>query len=247
MGPGLLWIHGGGYVMGRPEMDDSTCAAYASELGMVVVSANYRLAPRHPFPAALHDCLAAFKWFHASARQLGVDGARIAIGGASAGGGLAAALVQLVRDRREEACAFQLLTYPMLEDRTSQQIAPDDNDHLVWSKRSNRFGWKSYLGDTDQEPPVYAVPARRRNLAGLPPAWIGVGTMDLFHDEDLAYARRLKESGVDCELYVAPGAFHGFDVLAPHAPITRHFREAQLAALRRHLVAAHTDGSRQHG
>jgi len=233
--PGLLWIHGGGYVMGRLEMDDATCAAYASEVGVVVVSVNYRLAPQHPFPEALHDCHAAFKWLHANARSLGVDTARVAIGGASAGGGLAAALAQLVTDRKQEPCALQLLVYPMLDDRTTLQPAPSRDSSLVWNRRSNQFGWASYLGSAAREPPMYAVPARRERLEGLPPAWIGVGTADLFHDEDLVYARRLKESGVECELYVAPGGFHGFDAVAPHAPITRRFREAQFAEMRRHL------------
>lgn len=233
--PGLLWIHGGGYVMGRLEMDDATCAAYASEVGVVVVSVNYRLAPRHPFPGALHDCHAAFKWFHANARSLGVDTTRVAIGGASAGGGLAAALVQLVTDLKQEPCALQLLVYPMLDDRTTLQGPRGQDGYLVWNWGSNQFGWASYLGGAAAAPPMYAVPARRERLEGLPPAWIGVGTADLFHDEDLAYAHRLEQSGVDCELYVAKGAFHGFDAVAPHAPITRRFREAQLTALRRHL------------
>lgn len=241
--PGLLWIHGGGYVMGRLEMDDATCAAYASEVGVVVVSVNYRLAPQHPFPAALHDCHAAFKWLHANARSLGVDTTRIAIGGASAGGGLAAALAQRVTDLKQEPCALQLLVYPMLDDRTTLDSAANQGSYLLWNRGSNRFGWASYLGGAARKPPMYAVPARREQLEGLPPAWIGVGTADLFHDEDLAYAHRLKESGVDCELYVAPGAFHGFDAVAPDAPVTQRFRAAQVAALRAHLFGAHTGTS----
>jgi acetyl esterase/lipase len=235
--PGLLWMHGGGYVMGAPGMEDASCAEYAREVGAIVVSVDYRLAPEHPFPAALYDCYAALKWMFSHASELGVDAARIAIGGASAGGGLAAALAQLAFDRKEVEPVFQLLRYPMLDDRTTCEVVPAANEPPVWNRASNLFGWRSYLGAAwhAAEMPACAVPARRANLAGLPPAWIGVGTVDLFHAEDVAYARRLREAGVECELRTVEGAYHGFDMVR-HAMVTREFHRAEIAALKKYLA-----------
>jgi acetyl esterase/lipase len=232
--PALLWMHGGGYMLGVPEMDDASCAATALELGIVIVSVDYRLAPENPFPAALEDCYAALRWLSDEATALGVRAERIAIGGASAGGGLTAALAQLAHDRGGPRPAFQLLIYPMLDDRTALRADIDGAQHRAWSQRSNWLGWSCYLGRPpgDRHVPEHAVPARRSDLSGLPPAWLGVGTCDLFHDEDLAYARRLNESSVPCELVVAPGAFHGFDVIAPRAGVSRDFRARYRAALR---------------
>jgi acetyl esterase/lipase len=236
--PGLLWIHGGGYLMGRPEMDDATCIEYARAVGVVVVSVDYRLAPEHPFPAGLDDCYAALRFMYTHARALGIDSARVAIGGSSAGGGLAAALAQLTHDRGEHAPIFQLLRYPMLDDRTARDTS--GREHVMWSRPSNLFGWRSYLGSAwnAAEPPACAVPARRADLTGLPPAWIGVGSADLFHAEDVAYAHRLDAAGVECELYVVDGAFHGFDVIVSRAPISRAFRDAEIAVLRKYLGEA---------
>lgn len=225
-GAALLWIHGGGYVLGTAVQDDLVCARFARELGITVAAVDYRLAPEHPFPAPLDDCLAALSWL---AAQPTVDAEAIAIGGASAGGGLAAALVQRVHDLGEIRPALQLLVYPMLDDRTTSPDAAAVRSHRVWSARSNVYGWSSYLGDTDR---AAAVPARRADLTGLPPAWIGVGGNDLFHDEDLTYAQRLRAAGVACETTVVPGAFHGFDAIAPRAAVSREFFAAQCAALR---------------
>jgi len=235
--PVLVWLHGGGYVIGRPEMDDHICVEYVRALGITVVSVDYRLAPRDPFPAGLEDSYAALVWVGSQSRQLGVDPRRIAVGGASAGGGLAAALTQLAYDRGEIKPLFQLLVYPMLDDRTVLRAEVDDSSSLVWTQKSNRYGWESYLGQAcgAETVPAYAVPARRTDLSGLPPAWIGVGSLDMFHDEDLAYGRRLLEFGVECELLVVPGAFHGFDVFDQGVPLVRDFRRSQIAALRRHL------------
>jgi acetyl esterase/lipase len=235
--PALLWMHGGGYVMGAPEQDEPLCAANALELGIVVVSVDYRLAPEHPFPAPLLDCYAALRWLSAQAAALDVAPDRIAIGGASAGGGLTAALAQLALDRGEIRPAFQLLIYPMLDDRTAARTDIDDRNHRGWNHPSNVFGWTSYLGQAPGRPsvPLYAVPARREDLSGLPPAWLGVGTHDLFHDEDLEYARRLNASGVPCEIDLVPGAFHGFDAFCGGAPVSRGFRKRYTDALRRAL------------
>jgi acetyl esterase/lipase len=167
----------------------------------------------------------------------GFDAKRIAIGGASAGGGLAAALVQLAHDRQEIKPVFQLLVYPMLDDRTVLRAEIDDSNNFTWSQENNRFGWESYLGKKcgADDVPAYSVPARRADLSGLPPAWIGVGTLDVFHDEDVAYAQRLKECGVECEIYIAPQAFHGFDKLGPQLSIVQEFQQSQITALKKYL------------
>jgi acetyl esterase/lipase len=235
--PALLWIHGGGFIIGRPEQDERSSIAYARELGVLVVAVAYRLAPEHPFPAPLEDCYAALRWLHGQAGPLGVDPDRIAIGGASAGGGLAAGLVLLAHDRGEVRPAFQLLIYPMLDDRTALRADAGGARHRVWNARSNAYGWRSYLatdpGGAGVSP--YAAPARREDLSGLPPAWLGVGTIDLFHEEDLTYARRLSDSGVPCEVQVVPGAFHAFDILFLKAEVVRTFWQSHVAALRRAL------------
>ena len=224
----LLWIHGGGYLLGSPEQDDALCRRYVQRLGIVVAAARYRLAPEHPYPIPLEDCYTVLTWL---AGLPGVDADRIAIGGASAGGGLTAALSFLARDRGEVSPVLQVLSYPMLDDRT---VGPelDKPGFRLWNTRSNRFGWTSYLGGAD---PAVAVPARRTDLAGLAPAWLGVGTLDLFCAEDLAYAARLNAAGVECEVHEVPGAFHGFDGLAPKAAVSQAYFDSTCASLRRAL------------
>jgi acetyl esterase/lipase len=235
--PVLIWLHGGGYVMGNPEQDDASGAQYVRELGITVVSVDYRCAPKYPFPSGLEDGYAALKWVAAHALPMGIDKKTMAIGGASAGGGLAAALVQLAYDRQEVKPVFQLLVYPMLDDRTVLRAEVDDSHNITWNQKSNRFGWESYLGKKcgAEDLPTYSVPARREDLSGLPQAWIGVGTVDVFHDEDVAYAQRLKECGVKCEIHIVPGAFHGFDVFDPNIPIVQDFRKSQISALKKCL------------
>ncbi|QZT63083.1 alpha/beta hydrolase [Mycolicibacterium austroafricanum] len=231
-GPALLWIHGGGYVIGDAAQDDVLCRRFARELGATVASVNYRLAPEYPYPVPVEDCYSALRWL---SQLPSVDPARVAIGGASAGGGLAAALALLTRDRGEIELAAQLLVYPMIDDRTVHRKGLDNPGHRLWNQSSNRFGWRAYLGDAD---PNEAVPARRDDLAGLPPAWIGVGTLDLFHDEDLAYAERLRAAGVQCEVMVVDGAFHGFDGIAPKADVSQSFFNSQCALLRTVFASA---------
>lgn len=228
----LLWIHGGGMVMGVPEQGHDTCAHVARELGILVASVDYRLAPEDPFPAPLDDCMDALAWLHAHADELGVDPARIAVGGDSAGGGLAAAVSQRAHDEGRHAVAFQALVYPMIDDRT---VLRDGPDTLIWSRASNRFGWTSYLAHEPRwdDAPAYAAPARRADLTGLPPAWIGVGDIDPFHDEDVDYAERLREAGVPCELHVVPGMFHAADGIVRGAPASVEFRGRLTDALRR--------------
>lgn len=231
--PVLVWFHGGGYVLGWPEQDDRTCSTIAGRLQLTVASVDYRLAPEHPYPAALDDAHAALGWLLDHHRELHLDTTRIAVGGASAGGGLAAALAQRAHDEGRVALAFQLLVYPMLDDRTVSRTAPPPNHLRVWTPASNRFGWASYLSSTaaDRPVPPSAAPARRDDLSGLPPAWVGVGTEDLFHDEDTDYARRLTAAGVPTRLSVIPGAFHGFDAVFPRAAVSRRFLDDQIDAL----------------
>jgi len=226
----VLWMHGGGFVIGAAIMDDVRCSRYALEFGAVVVSAEYRLAPEHPFPAPLDDCFAAWTWLQEHAGVLGVDPHGIVVGGESAGGGLAATLVQRIHDTGGPQPAAQVLIYPMLDDRTAARTELDAVKHRLWNNRANRAGWTAYLG---HEPGIgegvegriaeYAVGARRSDLAGLPPAWIGVGEVDLFHDEDRDYAERLEAAGVPCEFVAVPGAPHGFVSTAPKATATADF------------------------
>lgn len=232
--PGLLWIHGGGFVMGTATQDDGVCQHLANDVGVVVAAVDYRLAPEHPFPTPLHDCHEALAWL---ADRPDVDRDRIAIGGASAGGGLAAALALLARERGAIQPMFQLLSYPMLDDRTAARPDRDDQHVRLWNQRSNRYGWAAYLGQAPGGPGVdpLAAPARCTDLAGLPPAWIGVGTLDLFLEEDLNYAAALRAAGVPCEVETVEGAFHGFDSVRPGAPITQRFRSSQARALRARL------------
>lgn len=233
--PVLVWMHGGGYIVGNPNQDDVSCIQYVREAGITVVSVDYRLAPKHPFPAGLEDCYSALKWIISNAQQLGIDNKRIAVGGGSAGAGLAASLAQFAHDQNEIKIIFQLLVYPMLDDRTVLRTEIDDSNNITWNQKSNQFGWESYLGKKcgAEDMPEYSVPARRKNLSGLPTTWIGVGTLDIFYDEDMAYSQRLKQAGVQCEAYVVSGAFHGFDVFDPQIPIVQEFRKSQITALKK--------------
>lgn len=236
--PVLLWMHGGGHIIGKPEMEDTICIQFVRELGISIVSVDYRLSPKYPFPAGLEDCYSALMWTQQNSESFGFDATRIAIGGTSAGGGLAASLAQMAHDRKEVDPIFQLLTYPMLDDRTALHRDIDDSNSPTWSQKSNRFGWESYLGKHygADEILAYSVPARREDLSGLPPAWIGVGTLDVFYEEDMLYAQRLKEAGVECDLNIIEGAFHGFDVFDQQLPIVQEFRNSQINALKKYLV-----------
>lgn len=240
---GFLHIHGGGYILGSPEMSDARNRQLARDLGCVVVSVDYRLAPETAFPGAVEDCYAALRWLHDEADALRVDRGRIAIGGESAGGGLTAALALLARDRGEVPLIFQLLIYPMIDDRTASIAEPSPMvAEFGWSRESNRFGWASLLGAEPgrADTPPYAAAARADDLAGLPPAYIAVGTLDLFLEENIEYARRLLRAGVPAELRVYPGAYHGFQGVAPKARISRAFVHDYFEACRVALAARDT-------
>lgn len=222
--PAVFNMHGGGYVIGSYDMDDATFDRWCPSLGVVGVSVQYRLAPEHPYPAPLDDCYTALRWTYEHAEELGIDRERIGIAGVSAGGGLAAALALLARDRGEVPVAFQLLDCPMLDDR--QATASIQHEGLyVWSREANEFGWRSYLGDLygSAEVPQYAAAARATDLTKLPPAFVSVGAIDGFRDEDIDYALRLNQAGVPCELHVYPGLPHGYG-LVPDAPAVKRAR-----------------------
>ncbi len=221
--PLLLNLHGGGYVLGAAEDNASGDARTAAEVGCAVASVEYRLAPEEHAPAQVEDCYVALRWLFRNAEQLGLDPTRFAVGGQSAGGGLAAALAILARDRGEVPLCFQSLIYPMLDDRTAAD-GHDSNPNCgeyIWTRESNYFGWKSLLGREPGSEGIscYAAPARADDLSGLPPAYICVGALDLFLEEDIDFAKRLMRAGVPVELHVIPGAYHGFE-LAPEARVT---------------------------
>lgn len=235
----LLLIHGGGFVLGSNREVVANATYFARQLGVPVICPGYRLAPEHPFPAALDDCHTAWRWLQDNAASLGADPQRMAIGGMSAGGGLAAGLIQRLHDEGGEQPAAQLLVYPMLDDRVAANSALDKPRHRCWSNTSNRFGWSSYLGQDPGQAtvPPYAVPGRREDLSGLPPAWIGVGTADLFLDEDRDYAERLTAAGVSVTYVEVAGAIHGFD--AVESDFTAAFHQSQADFLGP-LIATHT-------
>lgn len=238
--PAILFSHGGGFVTGTALSSVASLQMLCKQLDCVAVSVDYRLAPETTYAGSMEDNYAGLKWLHANSAQLGVDNRRIAVMGESAGGGHAALLAIAARDRGEVPLCFQCLIYPMLDDRTgvSRQV-PRHVGNIVWTAEKNRFGWESFLGVRPGGRSVPGgVPARVSNLAGLPPAWIGVGSIDLFVDEDVDYAQRLNNAGVPTELIVVPGAFHGFDSPFFPAKISRWFNAAKLDALRRGFGSA---------
>ncbi|MDL5158545.1 alpha/beta hydrolase [Actinomycetospora termitidis] len=226
--PGVLLLHGGGFVMGAADMSAAQAATLATELGAVVVVPDYRLAPEHPYPAALDDCAAALAWL---AGRPDVDPARVALYGMSAGGGLAAALTLLGRDRGGPAVCFQVLDAPEVDDRLSTPSMRAFVDTPLWSRPDAELSWRHYLSGLDGDVPVYAAPARATDLAGLPPAHVAVYENDPLRDEGLAYATALLTAGVSVELHLFPGTFHRSAILA--AEVSRRQAAETVAALRR--------------
>ncbi len=238
--PAILYIHGGGYVIGSAAMMDIANRMLVPAIGCVIVSVDYRLAPETPHPGPVEDCYAALKWLHDNADELRVDKLRIAVSGESAGGGLAAGLALLARDRGEVKLAFQHLSMPMIDDRTC--LSTDPHPHtgeFVWTRANNRFGWEALLGQEPGGPDIspYAAAARAADLSGLPPTFISVGALDLFLDEDVEYALRLTRAGVPTELHVYPGAYHGYQAAAGSRLVTDAGRDS-ISALKRALHPA---------
>jgi acetyl esterase/lipase len=235
--PCIFHIHGGGYITGSTAALEPIHRSLSVKASCCIVSVDYRLAPETRFPGAIEDCYAALSWLFKQAGKLGVDSARIGVMGESAGGGLAAALALLVRDRREYSLAFQHLIYPMLDDRTCVAKNPHPfAGEFLWTAHNNAFGWSALLGTAPGSDNVsaYAAAARADDLSGLPPTFISTGALDLFLEEDMDYARRLIRQGVPVELHVYPGAYHAFDFLT-NAGIAAAARRDSLAALRRFL------------
>lgn len=233
--PCIYHIHGGGYVGGSAAQLEPLHVPMAHDLDCVIVSVDYRLAPEHRFPAAIEDCYAGLAWVHAHADELGVDSTRIGVMGESAGGGLAAALALMSRDRGEHPLAFQHLIYPMIDDRTC--VAPEPNPvagEFIWTAHNNAFGWGALLGKPPGSADVsaYAAPARATDVSNLPPTFIACPTLDLFIDENIAYAHRLMRAGVPVALRVYPGGFHGFDIFGADAPLSARARRDSHEALR---------------
>jgi acetyl esterase/lipase len=235
--PALLWIHGGGYMLGEIDQEDATAKQFTLTGNCVVVSVEYRLAPEHPYPAPLEDCYAALKWLSSHAKELKVDKSHIAIGGASAGGGLASGLALLTRDRAEIDLVFQLLVYPMINDCNITPPSDTLPDALFWTRVDNLMGWRCYLNCDPGGDGIscYAAAYRAANLEGLPAAYIAVGDIDLFAQEDIDYARRLIAAGIPTELHVYTGGPHAFDMLVPGADISKRFTTDIHRALKRAL------------
>src|SRR3954471_19882895 len=235
--PAVCHIHGGGYIFGSALVEDARINRWVEESQAVVVSVEYRLSPEAAYPGPLNDCYAALTWMATNADELGIDPGHIVIAGVSAGGGLAAALALLARDRNEVTPVYQLLIYPMIDDR-NVTASSHIKGAKVWSREANLLGWRAYLGHDPggDDVPAYAAAARATDLAGLPPTLIVVGSADVFRDENIAYANRLLAAGVPTELHVYPGACHGFDGIVPNAAVSkrcqRDIDDAMVRALR---------------
>lgn len=237
--PGIYHIHGGGMILGNNRSGVEGPQDWATEVPAVIVSVEYRLAPEHPHPAPVEDCYAGLAWTAEHAAELGIDPDRLIVAGGSAGGGLAAAVALLARDRGGPALAGQMLLCPMIDDRNDTPSAVQMDGLGVWDRTANNTGWTALLGAARGGPDVspYAAPARATDLSGLPPAFIDVGSAETFRDEDVTYATRIWQAGGQAELHVWAGGFHGFDGLAPQAAVSHDARAARVRWLRRLLAA----------
>lgn len=231
--PAILFLHGGGMILGDLDNDHLNAVTLCDEVGALVVSVDYRLAPEHPYPAAPEDCYAGLTWLADNSHELGVDSDRIAVFGASAGGGLTVAVCLMARDRRGPRVRLMMAIYPMLDDRNNTPSSLEILNVGVWDRAANLEAWAWYLRGEPAD--VYAAPARADDLRRLPPAFLDVGTVDLFRDEDIDFARRLMDAGVPCELHVYPGAYHASEKIAPDAGLSRRIVRTRIDALRRAL------------
>jgi len=232
--PGIYFIHGGGMILGNVDGEDAVATMICEHVDAVVVSVEYRLAPENPYPAPVEDCYAGLVWMASHAAELGFDPDRLAVYGGSAGGGLTIALTLLARDRGGPAIRFQMPIYPMIDDRNETPSSHEITDLGLWDRAGNIEAWKWYLGDGKAD--QYAAPARAEDLSGLPPTFIDVGTVDLFRDEDIAFAQRLMQAGVPTELHVNPGAYHAAEVFSPGSPLSQRLWARRYEALRRGLA-----------
>jgi len=230
--PAIIFVHGGGMVSGSVELFKPSAKYFAAETGIAVFSVGYRLAPEHPFPTPVEDVYAAVEWLQSQAKEQNIDPARIGICGASAGGGIAAGVCLMARDRGlQPPIAKQVLIYPMLDDRT---IIGEENPlfkFLAWTVGSNKIGWDSYLGQDRSNVSPYAAPARATDVSGLPRTYIDVGGLDLFRDEDIAYAGKLAAANVDVEFHLYPGVPHGWDLSARHILVAQRAEQNRVTAL----------------
>jgi acetyl esterase/lipase len=232
--PGIYYIHGGGMILGSVEGEDPTATMICDQVGAVVVSVEYRLAPEHPHPAPVEDCYAGLVWTAKNAAELGIDPRRLAIYGGSAGGGLTIGTALLARDRGGPALSFMMPIYPMIDDRNETPSSHEIADIGIWDRAGNIEAWAWYLGGKQAD--QYAAPTRAEDLSGLPPAFIDVGTVDLFRDEDIAFAQRLMQAGVPAELHVNPGSYHASETFAPEAALSRRIWAARVDRLKRALA-----------
>ena len=232
----LVWIHGGGLILGKPEQDDLMVSELARDLKVRVFSLGYRVAPKHPFPTPLNDCVTGYQWLLENSKDFGVDDSNIVLVGASAGGGLAAALSMTLRDSGLLPKATALL-YPMLDDRTAAKTELDGTS-LIWTNKSNRWAWTQYLGYAagSKEPVRYSVPGRAEDLTGLAPTWIGVGDVDLFYQENVVFANRLLLAGVETQLKVFKGYPHATESMVPNAEISKQFKGDLKSFVRQQLA-----------
>ena len=236
--PAVLWIHGGGYVIGSVNDNDALCMQFVKEIDCVVASVDYRLAPEYPYPVPLEDCYTALKWLADNASALNIDKGRIAVAGASAGGGLTAAVSLLARDRQYPSLCFQMPLYPMINDENNTPSANEITEGMIWNQKSNEAGWKMYLGElygTEDISP-YAAPARAQDFSDLPPTYTCVGQLDPFRSETITYVEKLAEAGVDVEFHLYPGAYHGFDLLNPQSELAKNAVSEYIQALKRGLT-----------
>ncbi|WP_433306895.1 alpha/beta hydrolase [Actinoplanes sp. CA-030573] len=231
--PGIYFIHGGGMILGSVAGEDPTATLLCDRLGAIVVSVEYRLSPEHPHPAPVEDCYAGLVWMAKNAAELGFDPERLAVYGASAGGGLTIAVALLARDRGGPALRFMMPIYPMIDDTNTTDSSREIDDIGIWDRAGNIEAWSWYLGGKEAD--QYAAPARATDLSGLPPAFIDVGTVDLFRDEDIAFAQRLMAAGVPTELHIHPGSYHAAETFAPDAALSRRIWASRLDALTRAL------------
>ena len=235
----VLWCHGGGHWAGNPSHLNNLASIAVRELDAMVIAPKYRLAPKHPFPADLEDCFLGWTWLVQNADVKGISLDKLAIAGHSSGGGLAAALAQRILDEGGIQPQAQCLFYPMIDDRTAVNFSLHKVNHFIWNNKVNQICWDTYLTPNKAGAvtlPKYAAAARRKNLQKLPPTWIGQCELDLFYEENKAYAERLKEAGVDCEVYLQKGVPHAFEVLAPKAKISKQLNATAIRFLGRKLL-----------